>query len=408
MDGPTITKNNFDPKSAEALLREIYYDPKRGYSSARELYNRVKASQDPIAKHITAAHVKTFLDKQTIKQMRTPKKAKFIAISGDGTSYQADLMFLTEYPRANKGFNTLLNIVNTVTRKAYSYPLKGKTGPQVIQAFDKFMAEVPEKPTHFTTDSEASLAKAIKKHEIPHHRVDPGDKTPVSIVERFNKTLRNKIATYMRAKKTKVWIDVLSDLLENYNTSVHSTTGLAPNSVTPQDIENISRRAFEKSKPALEELANFVSGDKVRVLKAKGIFEKGEPEFSRKIYTVVRHEGFRVVIKGENGNELKRKYRNWELKKINENPEVAPEPTENLESTETVDSEATEEAPLETDVVPDIVAEVAAQVAEKPADEKKIKKFVRLQRRAGLDVDKDGNPIRPPAPPRSTRKARNK
>lgn len=146
MEKNSQSKKTLSP-AANELLRKIYYDPKQGYSSATELYKRVKASGDTAAKGITTVMVKEFLEKQTIKQIKKPKPRHYISISGDGHTYQADLMFLTESPRSNSGYGAILNIINTVSRKAYSYPLKGKTGPEVGSAFDKFFAEVPDQPT---------------------------------------------------------------------------------------------------------------------------------------------------------------------------------------------------------------------------------------------------------------------
>lgn len=98
MEKNSQSKKTLSP-AANELLRKIYYDPKQGYSSATELYKRVKASGDPAAKGITTVMVKEFLEKQTIKQIKKPKPRHYISISGDGHTYQADLMFLTESPR---------------------------------------------------------------------------------------------------------------------------------------------------------------------------------------------------------------------------------------------------------------------------------------------------------------------
>lgn len=50
----------------------------------------------------------------------------------------------------------------------------------------------------------------------------------VMIVERFNKTIRHKIDQYLKEFETHKFIDILKDLLENYNNSTHSSTELTP------------------------------------------------------------------------------------------------------------------------------------------------------------------------------------
>ncbi len=49
------------------------------------------------------------------------------------------------------------------------------------------------------------------------------------IIERFNRTIRDKINKYMIAYKTNRFIDVLPELVENYNNSIHSSIKITPN-----------------------------------------------------------------------------------------------------------------------------------------------------------------------------------
>ena len=48
------------------------------------------------------------------------------------------------------------------------------------------------------------------------------------IIERFNRTLRDKITKYLIANKTKKWVTALPAIVNSYLTTVHSATGLTP------------------------------------------------------------------------------------------------------------------------------------------------------------------------------------
>jgi hypothetical protein len=50
-------------------------------------------------------------------------------------------------------------------------------------------------------------------------------------VERFNKTLKQLIRHRLVSSGTKKWIDVLPDLLANYNSAVHTSTGFSPDDI---------------------------------------------------------------------------------------------------------------------------------------------------------------------------------
>ena len=80
-------------------------------------------------------------------------------------------------------------------------------------------------------------------------------------------------------------------------------------------------------------------------------------------------EKLRIIIKNDKSQELFCRYHNWELCKINKDPEnpLEPEPPAPAK-----DSKNTEEA--------------------LPADEVKVAKFARRQRRSGLDMDSQGVP----------------
>jgi len=51
-------------------------------------------------------------------------------------------------------------------------------------------------------------------------------KSPLAtaIIERFNRTIRDKIDKYMKTYKTYKFNDVLKQLVLNYNNTKHSTT----------------------------------------------------------------------------------------------------------------------------------------------------------------------------------------
>lgn len=71
-----------------------------------------------------------------------------------------------------------------------------------------------------------------------------------------------------------------------------------------------------QSREAIEEYDTFNVGDKVRVLKKKGKFSKGTDLFSRGIYTIIEKSGLSFKLKNPKGVELDKRYKNWEIKKV--------------------------------------------------------------------------------------------
>jgi transposase len=57
-----------------------------------------------------------------------------------------------------------------------------------------------------------------------------------AVVERVNRTLRDKRYKYFTYKNTYRYIDVLPKFVTGYNAIVHSTTGMAPGKVRDTDV----------------------------------------------------------------------------------------------------------------------------------------------------------------------------
>lgn len=296
-----------DQQAKEDLMKQIYYDPFKGLSSAMALYNRVKAQK------ITLGEVKTWLKKQETNQIFQPtdkSKTIYAPIIGQNGDYQADLMFLSQYKTKNSGYHIILNFMELTSRKAFSYKLKKKTGDEIVDAFGKFIQDSGNCKKITVDNGSEFISKKwkdkAKEKDIEMVYVDAGDKTKVGKIERFNKTLRNKIMTYCKAFKTLTWQDKLDDLVANYNSSIHSSTGYKPDEVTIPIADAIRKKEENRMFKAMDFVRQFKAGDKVRVKKFKGTFQKGTDRWSSGIYTIESVEKLSLTVKNPKGKIIER------------------------------------------------------------------------------------------------------
>jgi len=107
-----------------------------------------------------------------------------------------------------------------------------------------------------------------------------------SVVERFNRTLKNKMWRYFTFKQSLRYIDVLQDLVNSYNSSYHRSIKNSPNKIKKSNEKETYKILFEsKTLPLVKFL--YKKGDKVRISKEKGVFSKGyTPNFSREIFII--------------------------------------------------------------------------------------------------------------------------
>ena len=88
------------------------------------------------------------------------------------------------------------------------------------------------------------------------------------LTERFIRTLKNKSFKHMTAISKNVYFDVLNDIVNKYNNTIHRTIKMKPIDVTDNSFAEYNEE-FNKKGP------KFKVGDHVRISKYKNIFAKG-------------------------------------------------------------------------------------------------------------------------------------
>ena len=112
-------------------------------------------------------------------------------------------------------------------------------------------------------------------------------KVKAAVVERFNRTLKEKMYRYFTFKKDTVkttnlhgkrYLEVLPKLILGYNNSFHRSIKMAPNEVNDKNKQQVFLNLYgfkeEEGEQSLVKI-RFKPGMYVRLVKSKNIFEKG-------------------------------------------------------------------------------------------------------------------------------------
>ena len=132
------------------------------------------------------------------------------------------------------------------------------------------------------------------------------------VVERFIRTLKNKLYKHMTATGKNVYYDVLDDVVNEYNNTKHNTI-----KVKPKDVKNDNNRVYidEHNKKS----TRFNVGDRVRISKFKNIFAKGyTPNWREEIFIVNKINDtvpWAYSLKDLNGEEILGSFYDRELQK---------------------------------------------------------------------------------------------
>lgn len=112
----------------------------------------------------------------------------------------------------------------------------------------------------------------------------------------------------MDHKDSKRWIDVLPDLVKNYNETEHSTIDMKPADMTRKKEEKFIDKQLEASKAIVESYQKIEKGDQVRLPRKKSTFQKAGKNYSDKVYTVNSVDTSKITVEG-----LKTKYKRDEV-----------------------------------------------------------------------------------------------
>jgi hypothetical protein len=303
--------STLDDKQKQHVLEQMYYDPAKGLYNASKLY--------PKLKHLglKLQEIKDYIAKQKTGQIhRRPTAKNYYPITAPNFSYQADLIFYPKTKTINNGCDTALTLIEITSRRGYCIPMKGKKTESVLRAMETFLGIDGVEIKNLTTDKGSefiskSWKELMKKHDISHWTADEGDHRKMGMIERFNRTIKALISKYQTAYKTKKWIDVLDDLLDNYNRTVHSSTGYAPADVGPRERALIRLEAVTKTH-MLDQRKDLNVGDKVRLLlRKKNVFGKEGPVWSETVHEIVDDK-----VKSFKVDGVDRRYKYYELLKV--------------------------------------------------------------------------------------------
>ena len=101
-----------------------------------------------------------------------------------------------------------------------------------------------------------------------------------SIVERVQRTIRGRLFKLFTANKNNKWVDVLPEIIESYNNSVHSTIQMKPSDVKPEHTNILLKRLYSNKKYTdtirREKYRKklFKINDLVRIVKERSFLEK--------------------------------------------------------------------------------------------------------------------------------------
>ncbi|GMF66360.1 unnamed protein product [Phytophthora lilii] len=311
----------------DALLKTLYYEPKppqtavvvtkladptsrRGRSSEQPL-GHVKHSREDSTERtrgrdsLTTTHVNENFQPSSSTQSRLPPKVDLTEAMEMDQS-MAELrefaqQLLKEEALEGKGKRPILTAININSRLGYAKLLRNKTTATVLAALKVFVRL--HKVDILTSDNGSEFMtlqaqELFKSKAIEHYNNEPGDHGTMGKIERFNRTLKQRL-TKMSPKR--ITQKLITDVIENYNTTLHRSIGMTPNEAKGKVMDaDLSHNQVEADRIEKE----FDVGSSVLYRLKKQAFDKESARWSKAVYKIVGIDGYRVQIRSRNGHTL--------------------------------------------------------------------------------------------------------
>ena len=321
-------------------LSKIYQNPKDPGSLGGLNRLAIRAKELKITKDRKL--IRDYLDTERTYSFHKQLHKKFVrnktVVAGIDSQWQADLADLQSIAEHNDGTKYILTVIDVFSKFAWAIPIKDKSAKTMMEAFKKLLdLAAPRKPLKLQTDKGTEFLNKnvqimLKSEPYNITQFTTMGETKASIVERFNRTLKDRIWRYFTSSKTNRYLEVLAEIVDSYNHSIHRSIKMRPVDVRKSNELVVWRRLYGNGTPEKSnKKCEIKIEDTVRIPKWKGDFSKGyEPKWTEEEFKVkekigVQHPQPVYKLEDRGGEEIIGTFYKKQLQKIQPSKEYVVE-----------------------------------------------------------------------------------
>jgi hypothetical protein len=306
---------------------------------------------------IPLAVIKKWLKGQEIytlyKHAQRNFKRRRVIVGGIDSIWDVDLIDFNKprYVKDNEGkYSYILVAIDILSRKLWLRPLPSKSGADVAVAFKSIFEEEKRIPRSIRSDNglEFTNKKVQKLFDEYHvHSYTTNSLVKANYSERAIKTIRRILFKLFQEHNSYNYVKYLKEVATGYNSTVHGSTGMAPDQVNTLNEQKIWRKmyltpsdyavAFKKAALVKKEGASsknksvkaryrYKIGDHVRITQIKTTFSRVyDEQMSREIFIIRARqykEGLPIYhLDDIMGEAIQGGFYQKEISKVDYNPE---------------------------------------------------------------------------------------
>ena len=145
---------------------------------------------------------------------------------------------MLQYSKWNKGVKYLLTTIDVFSKYGWIVVLKDKKTESVSLAFEHTFKKSKRKPEKLWTDKGSEFISKHFKEFLKKNKIKLYHTEKSSVIERWNKTMKNKMWKMFSANNNTIYWDKLDKLVDDYNNTYHSSIEMTPTQASKKENEN--------------------------------------------------------------------------------------------------------------------------------------------------------------------------
>ncbi len=276
-------------------LSEIYSNPKDpgSFGGIDRLWKSARLKGVDVSRKGVEEYLKSNDTYTLHRGARTHYSRNPTIVGGIDHQWQADLVDIKSLSKFNDGNQYILTVIDCFSKYAWAIPIKRKDSAALVEAFTKLFKD--RHPKRLQTDKgkeflNAPVQDVFKRFDVKHFVTQ--NETKAAMAERFNRTLKTRMFAYFTGENTNRYVDVLPELVDSYNHSVHRTIGMKPVDVKSSHTEKLWHRMYGSTVSKMAgPIKQIKAPTNVRISKAKTAFTKGyRPNWTGELFKIDKIE----------------------------------------------------------------------------------------------------------------------
>jgi hypothetical protein len=305
-------------------LKKIYHDVKHpaSFGSLSSVHRHLKDKY-------TKKELQDFLRGEESYTLHFPVRRRlkrdFIFVTNIDEVWGVDLIDFKNIKQYNDGITFVLVAIDILSKFCFVRCLPNKKSNTVRSALLDIFTSTGRKPLKCFVDKGTEFYSkesidAFKREGIDFYSTENAD-IKCSPAERMIYTLKLKLNRYFTHSGSYRYVDVIQDIVRNYNNSYHTSIHATPASVTEHNFLHVWRKLYSSKLKRTEQPKPKLSvGDRVRISRENHVFKKGTSrQWSREIFiisNILNRRPHLYVIRDLQDENIIGRFYSHELQKI--------------------------------------------------------------------------------------------